>query len=161
MDLSYQSKSRLEMLQKRVKRCVCKYCGQKLHLRRIVFSEFENARIEIFCEHCGRIEFGVEAEIYQSAKYFVDEFDFNLYTDLDRNEQTRQMNVAKICEIMTWGNRNLGILDQNGFLVPIVGNRNILAECAVLGDEDLVDSEEDIDLSTLKEINFDRKGQLL
>ena len=68
MDISYQSVSRLEMLRQRVQRCVCKFCGQRLYLRRILFSDYEDARVEIFCEHCGRIEFGVEREIYASAR---------------------------------------------------------------------------------------------
>lgn len=60
------------MLKKRTKRCVCKYCGGKLKLRRIIFSEYEDARIEIFCSQCDRIEFGVEPEISRSAEYFVE-----------------------------------------------------------------------------------------
>ena len=108
MDIGYQSASRLEMLRQRVQRCVCKFCGQGLYLRRIIFSDYEDARVEIFCEHCGRIEFGVEREIYASARYFVEEMGFNYYPELDDNEQTRQMNIAKVCEIMAWENQNLG-----------------------------------------------------
>ena len=65
---SYKSEKRVDMLKKRTHRCVCKYCGGKLKLRQIIFSEFEDARTEIFCSDCDRIEFGVEQEIYDSAK---------------------------------------------------------------------------------------------
>ena len=29
------------------------------------------------------------------------------------------MNIAKICEIMAWENKNLGFIDDNGFIVPV------------------------------------------
>ena len=63
-ELVYQSERRLEMLKGRTKRCVCRYCGNNLILKKIVFSEHEDSRVEIFCESCDRIEFGVEKEIY-------------------------------------------------------------------------------------------------
>ena len=44
----FRSEKRLDMLKKRTKRCVCKYCGGRLKLRRIIFSDYEDARIEIF-----------------------------------------------------------------------------------------------------------------
>lgn len=153
MSTEYQSERRLDMLKKRTKRCVCKYCGQNLYLRKIVFSDFEDARIEIFCEHCGRIEFGIEPEIYASAKYFVEEMEFNFFPDLDASEQTKQLNIAKACEIMAWENQNIGILNQDGFTVPIKVNTNIMGECIILNDDDLVE-EDEIDLSTLKSVRI-------
>ena len=154
MDIGYQSASRLEMLRQRVQRCVCKFCGQGLYLRRIIFSDYEDARVEIFCEHCGRIDFCVEREIYASARYFVEEMGFNYYPELDDNEQTRQMNIAKVCEIMAWENQNLGFLAREGFVVPPKLDTSTLGECVVLGDEDLAETEE-IDWDTLQEVRFD------
>lgn len=138
----FHSQKRFEMLKKRTKRCVCKYCGGRLKLRRIIFSEFEDARVEIFCSECNRIEFGVEKEIYQSAKFFVTNSKFNLYPDLDESVQTRQMTVSKICEIMAWENQNLGWLDADGFTVPLSMNENFLGECITLTDEDLQEDDE-------------------
>lgn len=137
MEGLYNSQSRLEELKGRAKRCCCKYCGGKLEVKRIVFSDHEGARIEIFCDNCQRIEYGTEPEIYQSAKYFVDEMNFNCYADLDDNEKTRQMNIAKVCEIMGWENKNLGFLTKNGFAVPLNMNSNILGESIIIDDEDL------------------------
>lgn len=137
MDIGYGSEGRLSMLKKRVKRCVCKYCGGPLSLRRIIFSDWEDARVEIFCEQCGRIEFGVEPEIYHSACYFVDELVFNCYPDLDDNEKTKQMTIAKVCEIMTWEDQNIGILTPEGFSVPLSMNQHYVGECLTLSDEDL------------------------
>ena len=138
----FHSQKRFDMLNKRTKRCVCKYCGGRLKLRRIIFSEFEDARVEMFCRDCNRIEFGVEKEIYQSAKFFVENSKFNLYPDLDESAQTKQMTVSKICEIMVWENQNLGWLDADGYTVPLNINENFLGECITLTDEDLLEDEE-------------------
>jgi len=133
---------RIDMLKKRTKRCVCKYCGGRLKLRRIIFSDYEDARIEIFCNSCDRIEFGVECEIYASAKFFVENTNFNCYPDLDNNERTQQMTIAKVCEIMAWQDQNLGLMNTEGFIVPITINENFVGECITLTDEDLLEDEE-------------------
>lgn len=144
-DMDFQSEKRLDMLKKRIKRCVCKYCGSDLRLKRIIFTEYEEARVEIFCEECDRIEFGVEPEIYLSAKFFVEESGFNCYDDLDDNERTKQMTIAKVCEIMSWQDLNLGILDKEGFKVPLDMNENFLGQCITLKNRDL-DNDDITDL---------------
>ena len=133
----YNTTSRLAELKGRVKRCCCKYCGSPLEIRRIIFSNFEDGRMEIFCTACDRIEYGVEPEIYQSAKYFVEHFNFNWYTYLDENAQTKQMTIAKICDILAWQDQNLGFLDANGFTVPLNINSRLLGESLVLSNEEL------------------------
>lgn len=111
----HQNEKRLEMLKKRVQRCVCKSCGSSLSLRQIDFHDFEDARIEIFCEQCDRMEFGIEPEIYTSARYYVDEFQVNFYPDLGDNMVTKKMTVASIAEIISWSLQNMGYLIQRGF----------------------------------------------
>lgn len=143
--LDYQSQKRLQSLKKRSKRCVCKYCGGQLKLRRIIFSHYEDARIEIFCNECDRIEFGVEPEIYQSAKFFCENSRFNCYPDLDDSERTKQMNIAKVCEIMAWQDQNFGFLTPEGFTVPLRLNENFIGECITLSDDDLADDEPILD----------------
>lgn len=135
----YNSEDRLTMLKGRTKRCVCKFCGGKLRLKRIIFSSYEAVRVEIFCESCNRIEFGVEPEIYLSSKHFVEETKINFSSDLEENERTKQMNIAKVCEIMSWGNMNIGILNKEGFTVPLNLNENFLGECITLKEKDLQD----------------------
>lgn len=135
--MNFHSQRRFHILKKRTKRCVCKYCGGKLKLKRIIFSEYEDARIEIFCSGCERIEFGVEPEIYSSAKFFVENSQFNCYPDLDQNETTKKMTIAKVCEIMAWQNQNLGLMDEDSFHVKLNLNENFLGECITLTDEDL------------------------
>ena len=119
MNLDYCAEERIAMLKARTKRCVCKYCGNTLHLKRLTFSNLEGVRIEIFCEYCGKIEFGVEKEIYQCARNFVEEMDFTCYPDLDRNEDTKRMTVAKVCEIIAWADQKRNFLDEHGFKVGV------------------------------------------
>jgi len=135
--------SRLDELKARKKRCVCKYCGNRLELRRIIFSDFEDARVEIFCTACDRIEFGVESEIYMSAKYFVENSKFNCYPELDDNEKKKQMTIAKVCEIMAWENQNLGFLNSNGFKVSLEINENFIGDCITISEKDLDNSSEE------------------
>ena len=132
-----QAAGRVEELTARAKRCCCKFCGGHLIVRRIIFSEDEQARIELFCSQCDRIEYGVEPEIYSNAVCFVDHFHFNHYPDLDSNAQTRRMNIAKICDIMMWGDKNLGFLNEEGFTVPPQSQEMLIGECVVLTDADL------------------------
>ena len=113
------SAKRLEEIKKRSKRCVCKYCGGRLRVRMLDFGQIETANLEIFCENCDKIEYGVEPEIYHSAQYAVDILGFNAYQDRADNEQRRRLNIAKVCELLFWHDRELGILDQYGYKVPV------------------------------------------
>ncbi len=142
MDSSlFNAEGRLEMLKGRAKRCVCKYCGGELKLRQIFFSELDDARIEIFCKNCNRIEFGVEPEIYRSAKFFTERTGFNYFANMDNTDAISQMNIAKVSELMAWVCQNIGILDNNGFRVELEANENFIGECLVLKDSDLAEDE--------------------
>ena len=129
---------RVETLKLRTKHCKCKYCGGELELRKIIYGELENARVEIFCSQCDRIEYGVENEIYDISKYFVEEMDFNAYPDLDSSEITKQMSIAKTCEIIAWGCINLGLMDESGFKYPIKKNVGILGEALIVDNDELM-----------------------
>lgn len=129
--------NRTDMLQARSERCVCKYCGGRLRVKSIVFNEIVDGRTELYCDSCGRVEFGVEPEIYQAAKYYVEEFDYNCYPDLDYTETTKQMSIARVAEIMDWLATNLGILGEDGFKVAIQMDKNKVSECLHLTDKDL------------------------
>ena len=71
------------------------------------------------------------------AKYFVDEMGFDYYSDLDECEQKRNMNVAKVCEIVSWGLENLGYLDGDGLKYP-VDLANLVVGEDVIFDDDLL-----------------------
>lgn len=145
MTMQYQNEKRLEMLKKRVQRCVCKSCGGPLSLRQIDYNEFEDARIEIFCDQCDRIEFGIEPEIYTSAQYYVDEFHINFYPDMGNNQVTRKMTIASISDIMSWALQNMGYLTKEGFTVAPNMAGKILGECIVLHDQTIDELEKELE----------------
>ena len=140
----YNDLTRLEDLKWRVKNCRCRYCGAPLRLRRILYGNSPQGRVEIFCTECDRIEYGVEPEIYVVSKYFVEEFNFNIFPNNDNSETTTQMNIAKICDIIAWGCKNMGILSARGFDVPLDIKKSILGEDVIFHDDDLSDVEIDI-----------------
>ena len=83
----------------------------------------------------------MEPEVYASAKYFVDELQFNHYPDLDESETTRQLNIAKICEIATWVLKNMNLLSEEGFYTEIKMKDALMAGCVLLTDRDLDDTD--------------------
>ena len=141
------NRSRVEELKIRTKNCCCRYCGGELILKRIIYGDIKDGRVEIFCSECNRIEYGTNKEIYTIAKYFVDEFNFNIFNENDNSVSTYRLNVAKVCDIITWGAHNLGFLNFKGFVFPVNINNDILGEDIVLYDMDLdsMDEKEIID----------------
>lgn len=111
--------NRIDALKQRKQHCCCKYCGGLLEIRRVAFSEQDEARVELYCPQCQKIEFGVEREIYAAAEYFVEELEFQCYTDIDNPMLQKQMNIAKAAEIMAWGFTNLGYIDEDGFCYSV------------------------------------------
>ena len=145
--------NRLQELRERSTRCCCRFCGSKLEIRKIIFTGYDE-RIEIFCSECNRIEYGTEPEIYLSAKYFVETMQFNYYSDLDDNVQTKKMNIAKVCDIMAWENKHMGFLKPEGFAVPVVLNPVILGNMLVLNEEELAEQNMVIILFVTCQKNF-------
>lgn len=139
--LQTQTEKRVALLKNRAKRCVCKYCGGPLRLKQITFSQFDDARIEIFCQDCDRLEFGVEPEIYHNACFYVEETRFNCYPDLDDSDKTRQMTIAKVCEIMTWEDQAAGILTPEGFAI-VRPSRQYSSHCLTFSEADLAQDDE-------------------
>ena len=42
---------------------------------------------------------------------------------------------------MAWENQNIGIMDNDGFNIPLKLNESFVGECVTLSDEDLDDDE--------------------
>ncbi len=133
---------RVVELRKRARRCRCKYCGGQLRLKQIVYNSIVEPRIEIFCENCSRIEYGVEPEIYNLAKYYVDEFGCDYYPELDDSHSKERMNVAKVCEIMFWAFNGVGYLDMEGFRYPLVMDKKLVGESLIFDLDDLDELED-------------------
>lgn len=113
------TEERLELLAERAKRCCCKYCGNPLEVKVISFGRINEANTEIYCPVCDRIEYGVEPEIYRNAVYFVDYIGFRYYDDFGNTEETRRLNIAKVCEIIAWNDTKIGVLDNTGYKITI------------------------------------------
>ena len=47
------------------------------------------------------------------------------------------MTIAKICDILTWQNQQLGILDKGGFTVPITMNETLQGESMTISEDEL------------------------
>lgn len=132
---------RLQQIRERAKRCVCRYCGEHLSLRKLTYAAYDEAKIEIFCEHCQRIEHGVEPEIYRLAEYFVEDMRFDHYSNLDESEQKKRMNIAVVCDVIYWSFRNAGILDENGFKTELNIDRDIMGNAFLISHSDLQNDE--------------------
>ena len=137
MNLEQNQAGRLVMLKDRINHCVCKYCGGRLDLKQVAFAMSVEARAEIFCPCCNRVEFGVEKEIYDSAKGFVEATDFNSYPDKDDNGVTRRMTVGKVCEIMQWHDRQIGILSHTGYRIDLSKGLRLDGDSLILTNEDM------------------------
>lgn len=124
-------------LKERVNRCCCSYCGSPLILRRITAGIVDEGRIEIFCPSCNRIEYGIEPEIYQAARYYVKTLKFDYYPDLDDSERKDRMNVAKISEIIQWGLKNLGLLTAQGFSGVVQMDTVLIGQDVLMREQDL------------------------
>lgn len=122
------TQNRIELLRQRKTHCVCKYCGSELNIERLVFSSDDNARVELVCSNCQRIDYGVEKEIYQCAKYYFDEIGFNYFHSFNSSPNTAELNIAKIAELIAWGFNHLGYLTNNGFIYPLHVNTIFINE---------------------------------
>lgn len=112
-------KNRMEDLISRSERCCCKQCGGKLEIRIVVYNKYGGSGAELYCDHCQKIEYGTEPEIYRAAKDFVDRLGFNHFVDLEENERTYMLNIAKVCEILSWGTKYWGLLGKDGFTISL------------------------------------------
>ena len=103
-----------EELVERKKHCVCKRCGGELDTALIIYNKYGGAGEELYCSKCQQQEFGIEKIAYDMAKYYVENFQFNYFYDMENNEVNFQMNVAKVADMMSWILKNLNLLDENG-----------------------------------------------
>lgn len=103
-----------EKMKKRVGRCVCKQCGGELEMRVIIYNKYGGQGIELYCSNCQKIEYGTERDIYLLAKEFVENVEFNYFPDMEEGKRSFELNVAKVCEILSWTLRKLDVTDENG-----------------------------------------------
>ncbi len=128
---------RIRALRARSKHCVCRYCGGALSLRKVTYAAYDESKIELYCEQCARIEYGVEKEIYRVSEYFVEELEYDHYPNMDPSLRKKRMNIAAICDIIAWGFKNTGLLKEDGFTVPLNLDAGVFGEATVIKDSDL------------------------
>lgn len=84
-------------LQKIIKENVCSYCGGKLDIAQI------NGYNHCVCNICSKIEYGVKPKIYNLAKRYMDERNFNYYNHLyDDKEYCKKLNMSILCSIVNF-----------------------------------------------------------
>ena len=105
-----------EQDQKRIERCCCKQCGGPLIMKVIMYDPYGGHDVEMFCNHCHKIEYGTEKEIYNLATRFIDNYQYNYFMDMVEDERSEQLNTAKLCEIISWVFSELGLIDDDGVI---------------------------------------------
>ena len=103
-----------ERIKERAQRCVCKSCGGRLEPKIIIYNKYGGSGLELYCPTCKKIEYGTEPEIYKLAKAFVYDVEFEYYMEMEPSEETLQLNIAKVCEMLSWQFRKMGLLDSKG-----------------------------------------------
>lgn len=93
---------------------VCRQCGNNLEIRMIIFCQYGGQGIELYCPKCERIEYGIEKEIYDLAKDFLEATEFNYFMDMEQGIRNEQLNTSKICEIFGWLFKKLEFSDKHG-----------------------------------------------
>lgn len=91
-----------ETLQERAKSCICKMCGGPIEVRRIVYNKYGGTGLELYCPTCERIEYGTQPTFFHYAKAFVEEIEFDYFTEMEEGLRHDQLNIAKVCEILSW-----------------------------------------------------------
>lgn len=135
--MTIEKSQRIEHLKERAKRCCCRYCGGELHVRQIIFHTQADARVELYCDRCKKIEYGIEREIYEGARAFVQSTHFNHFPDMENNAQRLQMNVAKVCQLTNWQLRYLGFLSDEGFSAPLQVREYEEEQCTTIAESAL------------------------
>ncbi len=109
-----------DTLLERSKRCVCKHCGSALEVRMVIFCQYGGQGLELYCPACERLEYGIDPEVYQLAKEFVENYEFNYYLDMAEGERNKQLNIAKVGEIIGWLLNRLALYDENGLQKELI-----------------------------------------
>lgn len=63
--------------------------------------------------------------------------EFQCYSDIENIPQQRQMSIAKVAEIISWGFVTLGYLSETGFIYPVKTPEQLLHEWLNVKKEDL------------------------
>ena len=147
-----QKLPRVEHLKERAKDCCCSYCGGDLAVRRILYQTTAEYRIELYCDNCEKIEYGVPRALYDSAKAAIERLGFNYYPETEEGVTRNQMNIAKLSTLTAWQLRYLGMIDDERLKDAAEGSTQSM-------DTNTIVSEDDLD-ELLKEVETWSEQQL-
>lgn len=103
-----------KIVAERAKRCVCKMCGGALEVKIVIYNKYGGSGIELYCPHCEKIEYGTEPEIYKIAKDYVQHVEYDYFPEMENDERHQQLNIAKVCETLSWVFKRIKIMDKTG-----------------------------------------------
>lgn len=70
---------------------------------------------ELYCPHCKKKEFGVKEAIFNLAKYYAEQFQFNYFYNMEETASNFQLNVGKVADMMSWLLNNDGLKDRYAY----------------------------------------------
>jgi hypothetical protein len=132
-----QKLPRVEHLKERSKDCCCSYCGGDLAVRRILYQTTAEYRIELYCDNCEKIEYGVPRALYDSAKAAIERLGFNYYPETQEGITRNQMNIAKLSQLTAWQLRYLGMIDDDRLKEGVEGSAQSMDANTIVSEEDL------------------------
>ena len=139
-----QKLPRVEHLKERAKDCCCSYCGGDLAVRRILYQTTAEYRIELYCDNCEKIEYGVPRALYDSAKAAIERLGFNYYPETQEGVTRNQMNIAKLATLTAWQLRYLGMADDDRLKTGTEGSTQSMDASTIVSENDLDELLEEV-----------------
>lgn len=148
-----QKLPRVEHLKERAKDCCCSYCGGDLAVRRILYQTTAEYRIELYCDNCEKIEYGVPRALYDSAKAAIERLGFNYYPETEEGVTRNQMNIAKLSTLTAWQLRYLGMIDDERLKDTAEGSTQSMDTNTIVSEDDLDELLKEVETWSEQQLN--------
>ena len=148
-----QKLPRVEHLKERAKDCCCSYCGGDLAVRRILYQTTAEYRIELYCDNCEKIEYGVPRALYDSAKAAIERLGFNYYSETEEGVTRNQMNIAKLSTLTAWQLRYLGMIDDERLKDAAEGSTQSMDTNTIVSEDDLDELLKEVEAWSEQQLN--------
>lgn len=148
-----QKLPRVEHLKERAKDCCCSYCGGDLAVRRILYQTTAEYRIELYCDNCEKIEYGVPRALYDSAKAAIERLGFNYYPETEEGVTRNQMNIAKLSTLTAWQLRYLGMIDDERLKDAAEGSTQSMDTNTIVSEDDLDELLKEVEAWSEQQLN--------
>lgn len=148
-----QKLPRVEHLKERAKDCCCSYCGGDLAVRRILYQTTAEYRIELYCDNCEKIEYGVPRALYDSAKAAIERLGFNYYPETEEGVTRNQMNIAKLSTLTAWQLRYLDMIDDERLKDAAEGSTQSMDTNTIVSEDDLDELLKEVETWSEQQLN--------